>query len=190
MSSIRVPSPAPSTSQSLPSHPPPTRVNDSPHFTPATSKATPDNKTDTPHCEFNIDWENIWHNSKRLVGVKRRPRHKRVVGTKVKESWIYRHSANLEHDGVRYWLCRICHVKRSYSKALYASSGTAHAAGHLLREHEITESGERGPNRQTPFTLAVSSASSSSRVLSRQSSLGFQLASHFDKVAWKARFVD
>jgi hypothetical protein len=56
-------------------------------------------------------------------------------------------------------------VENSHSKALYASSGTAHAASHLLREHEITESGEGGPNRQTPFALAASSTSSS-RVLS------------------------
>ena len=191
MSSNRAPSPVPSTSQSLPSWPPPTPVDDGPNFTPATSEATPDDRTDTPaHYEFDIDWENIWHNGKRLVGVKRRPRHKRVVGTKIKESWIYQYGANLEYDGARYWLCRICHVKRSYSKALYASSGTAHAASHLLREHQITESGERGPNQQTPFTLAASSISSSSRPLSRQASLGFQLASPFDEAAWKARFVD
>jgi hypothetical protein len=59
----------------------------------------------------------------------------------------------------------------------------------LLREHHITESGERGLNRQTPFALAASSVSSS-RALSQQASLGFQLTSHFDEAAWKARFVD
>jgi hypothetical protein len=60
----------------------------------------------------------------------------------------------------------------------------------LLREHHITESGERGPNRQTPFALAASSVSSSSRALSRQASLGFQLTSNFNEAAWKTRFVD
>ena len=44
MSSSRAPSPVPSTSQSLPSRPPPTRVDDGPNFTPATSEATPDDE--------------------------------------------------------------------------------------------------------------------------------------------------
>jgi hypothetical protein len=153
MSSSRDPSPVPSTSQSLLSRSRPTRVDDGLDFTPTTSEATPD-ETNTSRCEFDIDWENIWHNGKRLVSVKRRSRHKRVIGTKIKESWIYQHGANLEHDGVRYWLCKICHMKRRYSTALYASSGTTHAARHLLREHQITEFGEGSRNRQTPFVTA------------------------------------
>ncbi|KAG7423449.1 Zinc finger BED domain-containing protein RICESLEEPER 2 [Fusarium oxysporum f. sp. raphani] len=95
-----------------------------------------------------------------------------------------------KHKGVRYWLCRLCHEKRSYSTALYASSGTAHAARHLLRQHQIAEFGDSSPSLTTPFTLAAASASSSVRPLSRQASLGFQLGSHFDERSWKARFVD
>lgn len=91
---------------------------------------------------------------------------------------------------VRYWLCRICHVKKSYSTALYVSSGTSHAARHLLRQHQITEAGESDPSLATPFTLAATSGSSLSRLLSQQASLGLQLASHFDGGTWKARFVD
>ena len=103
MSSNSAPSSVLSTSQSLPSHPLPTRVDDGPPATSSEATATTrDDETDTARCEFDIDWENIWHNGKRLVGVKRRPRHKRVVGTKIKESWIYQHGANLEHNGVRY----------------------------------------------------------------------------------------
>ncbi|KAG8664428.1 hypothetical protein FPOAC2_13381 [Fusarium poae] len=48
---------------------------------------------------MSADWENIWHGGKRLMGAKRRPRHRRVIGTRIKESWIYRHGANLEHHG-------------------------------------------------------------------------------------------
>ncbi|KAH7468076.1 putative oxidoreductase [Fusarium oxysporum f. sp. matthiolae] len=178
--SSRTSSPVPSIPQSLASYLPPTSTDTTP-------EATVD---DAPQCEFDIDWENIWHCGKRLVGVKKRPRHRRVVGTKMKESWIYRHGANLEHKGVRYWLCRLCHEKRSYSTALYASSGTAHAARHLLRQHQIAEFGDSSPSLTTPFTLAAASASSSVRPLSRQASLGFQLGSHFDERSWKARFVD
>jgi hypothetical protein len=135
---------------------------------------------------MSADWENIWHGGKRLMGAKRRPRHRRVIGTRIKESWIYRHGANLEHHGVRYWLCRICHVKKSYSTALYVSSGTSHTARHLLRQHQITEAGESDPSLATPFTLAATSGSSLSRLLSRQASLGLQLASRFEEGTWKA----
>ena len=180
ISSSRNSSPVPSIPQSLTSYLPSTSTD----TTPGTTAG------DASQCEFNIDWENIWHCGKRLVGVKKRPRHRRVVGTKMKESWIYQHGANLEHKGVRYWLCRLCHEKRSYSTALYASSGTAHAARHLLRQHQITEFGGINPSLTTPFTLAATSTPSSVRPLSRQASLGFQLASHFDERSWKSRFVD
>ncbi|KAJ0124183.1 Uncharacterized protein HZ326_31401, partial [Fusarium oxysporum f. sp. albedinis] len=189
MSSSRTTSHMSSTPQSLPSRPPPIPADDGFEGTPASREATTD-ETDASPCEFEIDWENIWHGGKRLMGAKRRPRHRRVIGTKIKESWIYRHGANLEHHGVRYWLCRICHVKKSYSTALYVSSGTSHAVRHLLRQHQITEAGESDPSLATPFTLAATSGSSLSRLLSRQASLGLQLASHFDEGTWKARFVD
>ncbi|KAG6988733.1 hypothetical protein FOFC_20727 [Fusarium oxysporum] len=189
MSSSRTTSHMSSTPQSLPSRPPPIPADDGFEGTPASREATTD-ETDASPCEFEIDWENIWHGGKRLMGAKRRPRHRRVIGTKIKESWIYRHGANLEHHGVRYWLCRICHVKKSYSTALFVSSGTSHAARHLLRQHQITEAGESDPSLATPFTLAATSGSSLSRLLSRQASLGLQLASHFDEGTWKARFVD
>ena len=65
MSSSRAPSPVPSTSQSIPSRLLPTRVDDAPNFTPATSEAILDDELDTPQCEFDIDWENIWH---KLIG--------------------------------------------------------------------------------------------------------------------------
>ncbi|PWI64051.1 hypothetical protein PCL_00034 [Purpureocillium lilacinum] len=161
-------------------------------YLPATSTGTTPEapSDDASQCEFDIDWENIWHGGKRLVGAKKRPRHRRVVGAKMKESWIYRHGANLEHKGIRYWLCKICHKQRSYSTALYASSGTAHAARHLLRQHHVAESSGGSPSLTTPFTLAATSASTPPRPLSRQSTLGFQLASLFDERSWKARFVD
>jgi hypothetical protein len=133
MSSSRTPSPVPSITRSLTSHPPPTPVDDGPEAAPATPDATPD-ETDFPQGGFDIDWENIWHCGKRAVRAKKRHRHKRVIDIKIKESWIYQHGANSDYNGVRYWLCRLCHGKKSYS-ALYASSGTSHAARHLPRRH-------------------------------------------------------
>ena len=188
MSSSRATSPVSSTPQSLPSRPPLILFDEDVEAIRASPDAT--SETDASPSEFNIDWENIWHGGKRLVGAKKRPRHKRVIGTKIKESWIYRHGANLEHRGVRYWFCRICHVKKSYSTALYVSSGTAHAARHLFRQHQITEAGDSGPGLATPFTLAATDGFSPSHCLSRQAILGLQLASHFDEGAWKARLID
>ncbi|KAK2670197.1 hypothetical protein RAB80_014392 [Fusarium oxysporum f. sp. vasinfectum] len=103
MSSSRTTSHMSSTPQSLPSRPPPIPADDGFEGTPASREATTD-ETDASPCEFEIDWENIWHGGKRLMGDKRRPRHRRVIGTKIKESWIYRHGANLEHHGVLYGL--------------------------------------------------------------------------------------
>ena len=55
-----------------------------------------DNDSTSNICEFSIDWENIWHGNKRLIGVEYRPRHRRTVGTKIKESWIYQYGANTQ----------------------------------------------------------------------------------------------
>jgi hypothetical protein len=186
MSYSRITSPLSSTPQSFLTHPPSTPLEDSFEVTPVSPEAE---EIEVSQCQFDIDWENIWHSGKQLVGVKKRPRHKRVIGTKIKESWIYQHGANLEHSGVRYWLCRLCHMKKSYSTALYVSSGTSHAARHLLRQHQIAEVGKSGPNLTTPFSLAMTNRSSS-HSLSQQASLGLQLTSHFDERTWKARFVD
>ncbi|KJZ70963.1 hypothetical protein HIM_09667 [Hirsutella minnesotensis 3608] len=188
MSSIKCASPVSSEQAfSSPSHA--ASISGSPEATPAASDATLDD-TDASRWDFVIDWENIWHGGKRLLGARRRPRHKRVVGTRIKESWIYRYGANLEHRGVRYWLCKICHIKKSYSTASYASSETAHAARHLLRQHQIAESGERVSGLKTPFSLASGSTLSSFSPASQQTNLGYQIGSHFDEEAWKARFVD
>lgn len=146
-----------------------------------------DDETEPTHCEFDVDWENIWHSSKRLVGVRFRPRHRRTVGTKIKESWVYQHGASLDHNGSRYWLCKICHLKKSYKTALYTASGTHHIANHLSRAHRITEQGQIQQQVHNPFTVAALRMSSNP-TLSRQSS--YQVATPFNAETWKARFVD
>ena len=158
-----------------------------------------DNASETPSdpvstdddvsCEFDIDWTNIWHGSARLEGAKLRPRHRRVINTKAKESWIFRHGASLEHKKARYWLCRLCHLKKSYSTALYSAAGTTHAAKHLTREHRISQPGELPNLPANPFSFAAS-LSTHRTSLSRQSSVGLGLASRFNESLWKARFVD
>ncbi|KJZ68529.1 hypothetical protein HIM_12077 [Hirsutella minnesotensis 3608] len=174
---------------SSPSHSRAAPVNDSPEPASASSEATAD-ETDVSQWDFVIDWDNIWHGGKRLVGARRRPRHKRVIGTRIKESWIYKYGANLEHKGIQYWLCKICHINKSYSTALYASSGTSHAARHLLRQHHIADCQGSDSRVKTPFTIAATTASSPFGSESRQTSLGYQIGSHFDEEVWKSRFID
>ncbi|KAG8664834.1 uncharacterized protein FPOAC1_013614 [Fusarium poae] len=67
MSSSRTTSHMSSTPQSLPSRPPPIPADDGFEGTPASREATTD-ETDASPCEFEIDWENIWHGGKRLMG--------------------------------------------------------------------------------------------------------------------------
>jgi hypothetical protein len=69
-----------STPQSLLTHPPSTPLEDNFEVTHVSPEAE---EIDVSQCEFDIDWENIWHSGKRLVGVKKIPRHKRVIGTKI-----------------------------------------------------------------------------------------------------------
>ncbi|KAF6528137.1 hypothetical protein HZS61_008439 [Fusarium oxysporum f. sp. conglutinans] len=118
MSSSRTTSHMSSTPQSLPSRPPPIPADDGFEGTPASREATTD-ETDASPCEFEIDWENIWHGGKRLMGAKRRPRHRRVIGTKIKESWIYRHGANLEHHGASLGLQLASHFDEGTWKARF-----------------------------------------------------------------------
>ncbi|KAK2926847.1 hypothetical protein FoTM2_013717 [Fusarium oxysporum f. sp. vasinfectum] len=56
--SSRTSSPVPSIPQSLASYLPPTSTDTTP-------EATVD---DAPQCEFDIDWENIWHCGKKTCG--------------------------------------------------------------------------------------------------------------------------
>ncbi|KAM4063997.1 transposase-like protein [Hirsutella rhossiliensis] len=91
-----------------------------------------------------------------------------VVGTKIKESWIYRYGANLEHSGVRYWLCRI--------------SPASSAPNHGIRRESsrIEDSVYLGGYVTILFVPTFISTGQPS----------YQLASHFDERTWKARFVD
>ena len=145
-----------------------------------------DNDSTSNICEFSIDWENIWHGNKRLIGVEYRPRHRRTVGTKIKESWIYQYGANLEHQGTRYWLCRECHIKKRFHTALYCSSGTAHSIKHLQRIHNIDENGPINIRSRNPFTTAASSSISAAP----RNAIGFQIASPFNAETFKAKYIE
>ena len=91
----------------------------------------------------------------------------------------------MEHNGARYWLCKICHLQTRYSEACYSGSGTSHPTKHLLRRHKITESGELDVSSQNPFTITASSASSRA-----SNQLGFPLATRWTEEMWKKEYID
>src|SRR5437667_10203331 len=49
--------------------------------------------------DFEINWEQLYFAGKKLTGAVYRQRHKRVVGTGAKISWVWQHGAELEHRG-------------------------------------------------------------------------------------------
>src|SRR5437764_14712426 len=75
----------------------------------------------TSHCcVFDIDKSILWYENKLLKNVEYRPRHRRVLHTKAKISWIYKHGADLQADGVpKIWLCKICHLRKSIKSQLF-----------------------------------------------------------------------
>ncbi|KAJ2983394.1 hypothetical protein NQ176_g716 [Zarea fungicola] len=91
----------------------------------------------------------------------------KIYGTTEKDFWV------------------LCHERKSYATALYASSGTANAARHLLRQHQV---GSRKLCLETPFTNQARFAPRIGPVW--QQTLGFPPGPHPDENSWKARFVD
>jgi hypothetical protein len=109
-----------------------------------TSEADIQNLQETPPpnyegSTFNINWNEIWHGTKRLIGCYYMPQHKRVVGTNAKVSWIWQHSAKLVHNSKKYWLCRLCHRAKKYSSALYSASSTEYCHEHMETFHGLVD---------------------------------------------------
>src|SRR5687768_15263564 len=64
-------------------------------------EAPPSVRPTTSHCcIFDIDRSILWYENKLLRNVEYRPRHRRVLHTRAKISWIYKHGADLQADGV------------------------------------------------------------------------------------------
>ncbi|KAK2669167.1 hypothetical protein RAB80_014693, partial [Fusarium oxysporum f. sp. vasinfectum] len=168
--SSRTSSPVPSIPQSLASYLPPTSTDTTP-------EATVD---DAPQCEFDIDWENIWHCEKKTCG--RQKEASSQTGRRHKDERIMDISTWRKFRAQRRTLLALQTLPRK--EELFDGSVC------LVWDSSCREAPAPSPSLTTPFTLAAASASSSVRALSRQASLGFQLGSHFDERSWKARFVD
>ena len=61
------------------------------------------------------------------------------IGTQIQPLWIFQHGADIEdEDGTCYFVCKTCHLSRTYHKGIYIISSTSHAKNHL-RKHGITK---------------------------------------------------
>jgi hypothetical protein len=111
---------------------------------------------------FNIDWNQIWHGNKRLSGCYYAPRHKRVLGSKVKVSWIWQHGAKLIHEDKNYWLCRLCHTTKRYWDAMYSAASTQHCHNHMKDAHGLIDPSQAAKQTRSrghdPFRVAAEAA--------------------------------
>jgi hypothetical protein len=111
---------------------------------------------------FNIDWNQIWHGNKRLSGCDYAPRHKRVLGSKVKVSWIWQHGAKLIHEDKNYWLCRLCHTTKRYWDAMYSAASTQHCHNHMKDAHGLIDPSQAAKQTRSrghdPFRVAAEAA--------------------------------
>jgi len=140
--------------------------------------ATP-SSTETPHptalcAKFELQWDRLWHESKKLKNPHYRLMNKRQIGTQLQPSWIFQHGADIEdEEGTRYFICQICHLSRAYHKGVYVIGSTSHAKAHL-RKHEITK-----PGVETPDTER-----------SQSTIQAYNLVAPFDHEQYKKDYID
>jgi len=69
-----------------------------------------------------------------------------IAPTRKHNSWIYQYGWRLQDKiGVHYWICRLCHKKRSGQKHIYRSIATTHSSNHLQTIHQVGPSGPLTP---------------------------------------------
>jgi hypothetical protein len=116
--------------------------------------------------KFDVDFHNIWHNSRRLNAsrVGYRVKDKSVASGGRQLSSIWRYGVELEYtstDGKvkTLFLCKACHEDRNNRNAVFIVDGTAHIRKHIERVHHINvDTGETilGDTPTDPFTAALS----------------------------------
>jgi hypothetical protein len=147
---------------------------------------------------FDVNWNEIWHRSKRLKGCFFASRHKRVVGTNARVSWVWEHGAKIQHQSKIYWLCRICHLAKKYSGALYSAASTDHCHDHMEEVHRLVDPlraadrAERSRASTTnPFRLAAENSQLRQAKTSDQQPDNNDIGPlAFDDHEYKRRFID
>jgi|SRR5579871_587557 len=104
---------------------------------------TSDSSLTSHACTFDIDFTTLRYRGKLLEDVQYRLRHKRILNSRAKISWVYQHGADLQAKGYeKLWLCRTCHLKKDYSSQLFDAKSTSSISAHLNKSHGITEPGK------------------------------------------------
>lgn len=155
-----------------------------------TSEAAPNHgDPDTTHCVFPIQWDRIHVNGKSLQSCRWRQRHRRLVGTNIKPSWIYDHGADLElpPTNKRVWVCKACHLSKHYHLGVYQGNNTSHAADHLRTKHGLS-----GPKDPLPASSKLPLDHESVVSVTSTTSVDkyYTLATPFDDLKFKRDFID
>ncbi|KAJ6436947.1 serine threonine protein kinase [Purpureocillium lavendulum] len=129
---------APSTSFSVP--------ESSPDFDPLEPDV--DGTGDTsPSIDYagyeGIDWN-------RLAGFSIRKHRKRA-----RTGWVWEHGFDIENtdSGHRYWLCKLCHRKKTTITHMYDAASTSQANSHMEEVHHVCKGGPMLPQRKKQRTL-------------------------------------
>src|SRR5947207_497824 len=90
-------------------------------------------KPPTALCtKFQVQWDRLCYESKQLKKLHYCLMNKWQIGTQIQPSWILQHGADIEdEDGTCYFVCKTCHLSRTYHKGIYIIGSTSHAKNHL-----------------------------------------------------------
>ena len=108
---------------------------------PSGASPSPSTNAHAPgHCAvFPIDHSRLRIDGKPCPKLEFRIREKRALGGRI--SWVYKHGAELDHLGAKYWLCQRCHLSRSTKQQLFTAGSTSSIADHLRSNHGIKKPG-------------------------------------------------
>ncbi|KAJ6437326.1 retrovirus polyprotein [Purpureocillium lavendulum] len=90
-----------------------------------------------------IDWN-------RLAGFSIRKHRKRA-----RTGWVWEHGFDIENtnSGHRYWLCKLCHRKKTTITHMYDAASTSQANSHMEEVHHVCKGGPMLPQRKKQRTL-------------------------------------
>lgn len=141
------------------------------------TRSTPSSDDSSHSCTFPIQWNKVTKNGRIFNGLHYRPRHKTLLGTNRRPSWIFDHGADLEDsDGTRVWVCRRCHLTKRYHDGVYQGEGTQHQSEHLWKAHKLSN-----PNKPAPIERVATEEGTPAT---------YYVAAPFQDLRFKREFVD
>lgn len=137
----------------------------------------PENELFNAGIEFDINWDEVWRNGKKLVPYRLgyRVKHMSQLRGGRETSAMWKYGADLQYreasgELVKIWLCKACHLQRDRNAAK-TYNGNRHIVDHLKRVHRIGVDGSllSDPARppSSPWEVAANVAGAN-RALSHQ----------------------